>query len=283
MPVASEASALLSVPTCRSEPILARGEVNTTVRCYESMYIVDATLTDEQVDSIIAKYTKLIADQGGQLQAVGRWDKRRLAYEIQGRREGLYILMFFQAEAAVARELDRVYRISDDVFRHLITRVEPQHIDTSRIDQPQPTAEPAAPAEVAAEQLVEQEAAVEDVEAAEEAPAEEAEVTAEAASAEKAEEAAEEAQAVEEEAEEAKPEEPEAVQEEAEQIEAPAEAGAEVAAEEEPAEQTPEEAEVAEAGEVEEPAAEAVEDEQPGEEPAESEAPVKETEAEKEA
>ena len=115
--------------------------MNTTKRHYESMYIVDANLTDEQVDSIIAKYSSVIADQGGTVNAVGRWDKRRLAYEIQGRREGLYILMFFEAEPAVAKELDRIYRISDDVFRHLITRVEPQHVDTSRIEQPQPVAE----------------------------------------------------------------------------------------------------------------------------------------------
>lgn len=146
--------------------------MNTTKRLYESMYVIDANLTDDQVDSIIAKYSKLIADQGGEVRAVGRWDKRRLAYEVKGRREGLYILMFFEAEPAASMELDRVYRISDDVFRHLITRVEPEHVDTSRIDHPQPGAEEvaeAAPAEpgqadeseVAAEQP-EQEAAAEE-------------------------------------------------------------------------------------------------------------------------
>lgn len=165
--------------------------MNTTIRNYESMYIIDANLTDEQVDSIIAKYTKLITDQGGEVRAVGRWDKRRLAYEIMGRREGLYILMFFDAEAAVAKELDRVYRISDDVFRHLITRVELEHIDTSRIDHPQPSVEAAvaeavveAPAEaveepaVAEEAEVAPEAAVEALETAEtvEEVTEEAEV-----------------------------------------------------------------------------------------------------------
>jgi small subunit ribosomal protein S6 len=145
--------------------------VNTTKRYYESMYVIDANLTDEQVDSIIAKYTKLIADQGGEVRAVGRWDKRRLAYEIMGRREGLYILMFFEAEAAVSKELDRVYRISDDVFRHLITRVELEHVDTSRIEHPQPSVEAAAPAAVveAPAEQVEEPAAAEEVEAAPEA------------------------------------------------------------------------------------------------------------------
>jgi len=144
--------------------------VNTTIRNYESMYVIDATLTDEQVDSVIAKYTKLIADKGGEVQAVGRWDKRRLAYEVKGRREGIYILMFFTGDPAVAKELDRIFRISDDVFRHLITRVEPQHVDTSRIEHPQAAAE-AGPEEPVAEVAEETEAPVE--EPASEAPAEE--------------------------------------------------------------------------------------------------------------
>lgn len=177
--------------------------MNTTKRYYESMYVIDANLTDEQVDSIIAKYTKLIADQGGEVRAVGRWDKRRLAYEIMGRREGLYILMFFEAEPAVSKELDRVYRISDDVFRHLITRVELEHIDTSRIEHPQPSVEAAAPAVVEAPVAAEEaEAAPEAAEAVEEV-IEEPQVPAEAPVEEVVEEAAAEepvAQAVEEEA-----------------------------------------------------------------------------------
>ena len=148
---------------------LDRGGVNTTKRLYESMYIIDANLTDDQVDSIIAKYVKLVTDQGGEVRSVGRWDKRRLAFEVKGRREGQYILMFFEAEAEVSKELDRVYRISDDVFRHLITRVEPEHVDTSRIEHPQPAAEESAEAEateeVATEEVAEQSAEQQEEEA----------------------------------------------------------------------------------------------------------------------
>ncbi len=214
------------------------------------MYIIDANLTDEQVDSIITKYTNLIADQGGEVNAVGRWDKRRLAYDIQGRREGLYILMFFEAEAAVAKELDRVYRISDDVFRHLITHVEPQHIDTSRIDQPQVTAEPAAPVAVEEEKAVEAaESAEETTEEAPAAAAEEGTAEEPAVEAEAAEEAVEEVEAaepVEAEAAEAA-EQTEAVEEVAEETEAPAEETAsEEPAEEVAAEEPAAEAEVSE-------------------------------------
>lgn len=169
--------------------------MNTTNRNYESLYIVDPMLTDEQVEAIAAKYSKLITDQGGEVQAAGRWDKRRLAYEVMGRREGIFILMYFTGDPAVSKELDRVQRISDDVLRHLITRVEPQHIDVSRIGQPQPTAE--------AVERVEAEAPAEVAEA--EAPAEtQAEAPAEEPAAEEtaAEAAPVEEQAVEESSEE---------------------------------------------------------------------------------
>jgi small subunit ribosomal protein S6 len=117
---------------------------------------VDSTLSDEQLEAIIGKYSGIVTGQGGEVQAAGKWDKRRLAYEVMGRREGIYILMYFTGEAAVANELDRVFRIGDEVLRHLITRVEPQHIETFRIEQPQPTAKPTeAVAEEAAQEVVE--------------------------------------------------------------------------------------------------------------------------------
>ena len=76
--------------------------MRTTKRNYESLYIVDAALTDEQVNSIAEKYASLVTGLGAEVQAAGRWDKRRLAYEVKGRREGIYILMYFLCEPAVS-------------------------------------------------------------------------------------------------------------------------------------------------------------------------------------
>ncbi len=192
--------------------------MNTTTRHYELLYIVDPNLTDDQIEPIIAKYSGIATEQGGEVQAAGKWDKRRLAYEVNGQREGNYILMYFTGEPSVAKELDRVMRISDDCFRHLITRVEPQHVDTTRIEQPsapaeQPAEEAQAPVEAAAEEAT-AEAPAEET-AAEEAPA--AEAAPEAAPAEEeaapAEEPAKEAEPAE--AEEAQPEPAEAAEESA--------------------------------------------------------------------
>lgn len=92
------------------------------MRQYEAMYIVDAELSDEQLEPIIEKYKKVVTDMGGTVSDAGKWEqgRRKLAYEINGRREGIYILMNFEAGPEVPKELDRVFRISDDVFRHLI-------------------------------------------------------------------------------------------------------------------------------------------------------------------
>jgi small subunit ribosomal protein S6 len=231
--------------------------VNTTSRSYEALYIVDPALNDEQVEAIIAKYSTAVTDQAGEVKAVGKWDKRRLAYEIMGRREGIYILMFFDGESAVAKELDRVLRIADDVMRHIITRVEPQHVDTTRIDRPQPTAETAAEQAPAEEQ-----APVEPAAATEEAAQEPEGAAPEEPSAEAAAEApvAEEEPAAEEAAEPA--EAPEAPVEEPpaeEAIEAPAEE----ATAEEPAEEPELEAAPEKAGE--EPAEDASEEPEPQE------------------
>ncbi len=148
--------------------------MNTTKRNYEALYIIDAESTDEQIAASIAKYSDIIASEDGEVIAAGKWDKRRLAYEIKGKREGLYILIYFAGENNVYNELDRIFKIADDVIRHIIVRVEPEHIDTKRLaaaDEKPEAAE--APAEEPV-QAAEEAAPAEEAPATEEAPAEEA-------------------------------------------------------------------------------------------------------------
>jgi small subunit ribosomal protein S6 len=86
------------------------------------MYIVDVDQADEQVEAIVEKYKKVVTDNGGVVGNTGKWEhgRRRLAYEVDGRREGLYLLMNFEGDNEVPKELDRIFRISDDVLRHMI-------------------------------------------------------------------------------------------------------------------------------------------------------------------
>lgn len=94
------------------------------MRHYEAMYIIDPDLTDEQIEPIVEKYKKVVSDMGAVVGETGKLEqgRRKLAYEVNGHREGIYIMMPFEANADVPLELDRVFRISDDVFRHIVVR-----------------------------------------------------------------------------------------------------------------------------------------------------------------
>ena len=98
------------------------------MRHYEAMYIVDADTPDETLEATLEKYKKVVTDGGGEVSEAGKWDKgrRQLAYEIkQGnkkQREGMYLMMQFTSGADVPKELDRIFRISDEVIRHLVVR-----------------------------------------------------------------------------------------------------------------------------------------------------------------
>lgn len=98
------------------------------MRHYEAMYIVDADTSDENLTATLDKYKKVIMDGGGEVSEAGKWEKGRrpLAYEIKHdnkkKKEGLYLLMQFTSGSDVPQELDRIFRISDEVIRHIIVR-----------------------------------------------------------------------------------------------------------------------------------------------------------------
>jgi small subunit ribosomal protein S6 len=94
------------------------------MRTYELVYILDPALEDEQQTALVERFQGLITTQGGEVLHAERWERRRLAYEIKGRREGYYIVVNFRGSPAAEAELDRVLKITDGVIRHLITRMD---------------------------------------------------------------------------------------------------------------------------------------------------------------
>lgn len=89
---------------------------------YEAVYIVDPSLGDEQIGTISAKYRGIVETGGGTVENIDVWERRRLAYEIKGRTEGIYIVMQFQAKPDVEAELRRIFQISEDQIRSMIVR-----------------------------------------------------------------------------------------------------------------------------------------------------------------
>lgn len=87
---------------------------------YEAFYIVAPTLTDAEVSKIADNFKGVVEKNGGKVESAEKWDKRKLAYEIKGHREGNYVLMNFEAPPQLPAELNRLMRISDDIVRHTI-------------------------------------------------------------------------------------------------------------------------------------------------------------------
>lgn len=94
------------------------------MRAYEAMYIIRPDFDEEKVQATIEKYSSLIQNNGGELVNVEPWGKRRLAYELKKFREGYYVLVHFKGEPKTPAELERNFKISDDVIRYLIVKEE---------------------------------------------------------------------------------------------------------------------------------------------------------------
>jgi small subunit ribosomal protein S6 len=132
------------------------------VTTYEILLMLDPEQAEARQDDIVARTRELVEKNDGAWHSHDAWGRRRLAYPIAHKEEGVYHLVVFDAEAATLAEISRVLKIDDAVLRHLATR----HIAGSRTSAPRDEA--AAPAAAPAVEPAEPEYA-----AAEEQPAEE--------------------------------------------------------------------------------------------------------------
>jgi len=92
---------------------------------YEMLTIFSASLSDEQKDAIVDKYTKLMEKNGGKVESVNRanpWGLRKLAYPVKYKSEGYYVLYNFEATAEVAANVVSLMRIDENVLRQMCLR-----------------------------------------------------------------------------------------------------------------------------------------------------------------
>ena len=138
---------------------------------YEMIYIIDTGLEETARKELIEKVSALIANNGGEIEKIDEtWGKRRLAYAINYKTEGWYVLVNFKAPVDLPRELERNLQINENVLRYLVIKlVEKKASVKPRAERPAP-APVEAPAEEAAPAAVEA-PAEEAAPAAEEAPA----------------------------------------------------------------------------------------------------------------
>jgi len=94
------------------------------MRRYELMLVLRPDVADDRSQALIDRTTRQIVADGGQIVKVAPWGRRRLAYPIDRYREGSYHIVLFDAPAPAIAELERGLLITEEVLRHLVTRVE---------------------------------------------------------------------------------------------------------------------------------------------------------------
>lgn len=92
-------------------------------RAYELMIIFESDLEDDAVQDQLKKVTDLIEAGGGTIATTDLWGLRRFAYEINHKREGIYVVLEITTEASNLDDVDRALRLADEVVRHKIIRL----------------------------------------------------------------------------------------------------------------------------------------------------------------
>lgn len=110
-------------PVGRMGPV-HRGEHPAHSHRYELMVILVPEIDERQVTSKLDNFLKVIVTDGGSIENVDVWGKRRLAYEIQSKTEGIYAVVNFTASIQATQELDRLLRLNEQIMRTKVLRAE---------------------------------------------------------------------------------------------------------------------------------------------------------------
>ncbi len=90
---------------------------------YETLFVIDADLTEEATRALIEKFTSLIAADG-EIESTDEWGKKKLAYPINDKTEGYYVLVNFKSEGSLVSELERIFGITEGILRSIVIRHE---------------------------------------------------------------------------------------------------------------------------------------------------------------
>ena len=91
---------------------------------YESLYIITPELEEEANKAVIEKFSGIVTANGGTVTEVNEWGKRHLAYAIDYKTEGYYVLMTFEAAPELPRELERNFKNDESILRYMVIRKE---------------------------------------------------------------------------------------------------------------------------------------------------------------
>ena len=114
---------------------------------YELVYIIDTAVEEEARKGLVEKFNTLITNNGGEIEKVEEWGKRRLAYAIDYKTEGYYVLVNFSAGSELPLELERNLKINESIIRYQTVRILERKVGI----KPRPPRVMAAPVQAAEE------------------------------------------------------------------------------------------------------------------------------------
>lgn len=91
---------------------------------YESIFIINPNLSDDDTNAVIKKMQDVVAKQGAEMLKFEDWGKKKLAYEIKKQKRGHYVFFQFKGAPAAVNELERTYKLTDSVIKFLTVRLE---------------------------------------------------------------------------------------------------------------------------------------------------------------
>jgi len=112
---------------------------------YENIVILNASLPDEEIEAAISKIKEVITGNGGEIVRVNNWGRRKLAYDINKHKKGLYVLFAYKMPPSTIRKLEEFYRVFDAVVKYMIIKLGAKQ--TKYLDKIEPLPEPPKVAE----------------------------------------------------------------------------------------------------------------------------------------
>lgn len=119
--------------------LCSRGEKSIggfIMNIYENIVILNAALSDEEINAAIAKVKDIIVNSGGEVLKVDSWGRKKLAYEIKKQNKGFYSLLIYKTPAATIRKLEEFYKVFDPVIKYMVIKLGPNQIKRLEALQP---------------------------------------------------------------------------------------------------------------------------------------------------
>ncbi|MFC1607405.1 30S ribosomal protein S6 [Candidatus Latescibacterota bacterium] len=112
---------------------------------YDTMFIIDGTLEQQEREVLIDKYEKLLENSGGNLERTVRWGKREMAYEINKIKQGYYVIFYFTAEPSLVEPFEKEMQLNESILRYMTVLSDGKHPEYIRDDIMKAEEKPAPP------------------------------------------------------------------------------------------------------------------------------------------